>query len=146
MRLQMTGDVISTQRVVSVAADGTAQVESKDVSGTMRTSAFGKSQTSKAPMETTIYTVTKRGRVLRYREVNPPREPGEVTPPAAGTSEQSDPLKALFGLNFPARDLQPGDTWNDENTVEIGGGKSVVVKIASRFVEMTRFRGDYRRL
>jgi hypothetical protein len=143
MRMQMTADVLSTQRVLNVGADGTAQVESKDVSGTMRSTAFGRTQTTRAPKETTIYTVSNRGRVLRYRELRPtrPRTPDEDPSRGEGKSSQSDPLKALFGLNFPARDLKPGDTWNDENKVETGGGKSVVVKIASRFVELTRFRG-----
>jgi hypothetical protein len=152
MKMQMTVDVLSTQRVLSVAPNGTAQIESKNLSGTMRMTNSGKTETSKVPPERTIYTLTDRGRLLRYRDLATNGKAGDATSErsapggsaadgAATGLENTDQLKALYGLNFPARDLKPGDTWNAESKVDIGSGQSVLVKIASRFLALTSFQG-----
>jgi len=154
MRMQMRVDVLSRQRVLSVTPGGTAQVESRNLSGSTRITAMGKTQTTKAEPEVTIFTLTDRGRVIRYREVPtgrargapPPEAPVDPVLGAAPVGEgtgfgDSDPLKALYGLNFPERDLKPGDTWTAQSPVEMAPGRKVVIRIASRFVGMTRFRG-----
>jgi hypothetical protein len=153
MRMQMRVDVISRQRVLSVSPTGTAQIESRNLSGTTRMTAMGKTQTTKADPEVTVYTLTDRGRVIRYREV-PTRRAAGATPDtvidpvlgaAPGSGEgafgDSDPLKALYGLNFPDRDLKPGDVWTAQSPVEVASGRKVVIRISSRFVGMTRYRG-----
>jgi hypothetical protein len=151
MKMQMSVDVLSTQRVLSVAPNGTAQIESRNLSGTMRMTTSGKTETSKVPAEKTIYTLTDRGRLLRYRDLATEKKAadGATQPGGAGSAdgagaagtENTDPLKALYGLNFPARDLKPGETWNAESKVDIGPGRSVVVKIASRFLAVITFQG-----
>lgn len=154
MRMQMRVEVLSRQRVLSVAPTGTAQIESRNLSGATRMTAMGKTQTTPASPETTIFTLTDRGRVIRYREVsNPASRPGAVpaspVDPVLGAAPEgetggfgdSDPLKALYGLNFPDRDLKPGDTWKANTPVEMAPGRSVLIRIASRFVGMTRHRG-----
>lgn len=144
IKMQMTVDVLSTQRVLSVSPDGTAQIEAKNASGSTRMTVSGKTETSKVPPEKTIYTLTDRGRLLRYREQG--ARTAAASPPAGPEAggvgmDNTDPLKALYGLNFPARDLKPGETWNAESKVDIGPGQSVMVKIASRFLAMTTFQG-----
>jgi hypothetical protein len=145
LRMQMRVDVISTQRVLSVSSNGTAQIESRNVSGTNRVMSMGKTQSSKAQPETTVYTLTDRGRVLRYRETPPPRQGGAAAT-ADGDAEgasfpESDPLKALYGLNFPEKDLQPGESWSTSSEVEIARGRSVVIKIRSTFAGLVSHRG-----
>lgn len=146
MRLQMRVDVISIQRVLSVAPDGTARIESRNLSGTSRVTSMGKTETTQAPPERTVYTLTDRGRVLRYRELPDPKVRAKADRqaregPNPSPFEESDPFKALYGLNFPDRDLKPGESWSTQSEVEVGPGRTVVIKIASRFLGLVTFRG-----
>src|SRR5262245_53124587 len=100
MKMQMSVDVVSTQRVLSVAPNGTAQIESKNLSGTMRMTTSGKTETSKVPAEKTVYTLTDRGRLLRYRDLSTGGKPadGPAGPGGSGAAsgavgtDNTDPL------------------------------------------------------
>lgn len=120
-----------TQRVRSVSG-GVVTLEIRDlpVSGTM--TSMGRTEKYTREATTSIVRLTQRGRFLS-RKSSTDAKKGE------GPST-TDGLDALYGLNFPDRDLKPGDTWEDTLTVGTGAAAQKV-RVKSRYVGPVSFRG-----
>jgi hypothetical protein len=119
-----------TQRVRSVAG-GVVTLEIVDVpvSGTM--TAMGRTERYKQSTTRSLVKLTERGRFVSRKTLSGDEEKG---------SSPTDSLDALYGLNFPERDLKPGDTWEDTFTLGQASAPQTV-KVRSRYVGPVVFRG-----
>jgi hypothetical protein len=140
MKMQFSIDMHTVQKVVSVSRSGVADLESTNTTGTMKMTAMGKTSSSKSPREVSRLKLTDRGKLLAYK-TKTDGEPAAAAAESPTGFDQADPMRALAGLNFPDRDLQPGDTWATESKVDLGNGQSMVMKIASRFVALVDYKG-----
>lgn len=138
MKMQFSMDMQTIQKVVGVSRSGVADLVWTNTSATMKMTAMGKTSSNKIPPEVSRLKLTDRGKLLSYK-TKPNGEPAATEAPVG--FDQADPMRALAGLNFPDRDLQPGDTWATESKVDLGNGQSMVMKIASRFVALVDYKG-----
>jgi hypothetical protein len=119
-----------TQKVRSVA-DGVATIEVREtpVSGSIK--AMGQSESLSQKPTTSVLKLTERGRLVSRKSGK-----GASTAGPGGFPG----MDVLYGLNFPDRDLKPGDTWED--TINTGEGEDAQsVKISGRYVGRELFRG-----
>jgi hypothetical protein len=139
VKMQFTMDMRMVQKVLTVSKSGIADQEWTTTQGTMKMTAAGRTNSSKMEREVSRLKLTDRGKLLSYHTLG-----GDAAPAASAGPvgfDQADPMRALAGLNFPDRDVKPGDTWASESKVDLGGGQSRVMKIASRFVGLARYKG-----
>jgi hypothetical protein len=143
VKMQFSLELKTVQKVLSLSRSGVADLEWTNSAGTMKMTAMGRSNSSKLPREVTRLKLTDRGKLLSYRAQPASGGQAPVAAPAGGPigMEGADPMRALAGLNFPDRDLKPGDTWAAESKVDMGNGQSVVMKIASKFEALTSYKG-----
>jgi hypothetical protein len=130
MKMQFRSGVRQTQRVRSVSGGiATLDVTETALSGKMVVG--GKTEPMLPPPVRSLVKLTERGRFIsRLPLTGPPGESGVGIEGADVT----------FGLNFPARDLKPGDTWQD--TFEVGEGtERKRVHGAWKYESRERFRG-----
>jgi hypothetical protein len=117
------------QRVRSLAG-GVATLEVLEAPVKSVTIAAGQTNTSKGSSTRSLVKITDRGRFLGREHVG-------------GEEQQSDPMDgvdALYGLNFPARDVKPGDTWTD--VIPVGEGNDArKVTVTTRYVGKETVRG-----
>ena len=76
--------------------------------------------------------MTERGKVLSRKAI------GESADADADSGIEG--TDALYGLNFPDRDLKPGDSWEDAVSVGVEG-EARKVRMSTRFVRWETFRG-----
>jgi len=128
---QFRSVVLQTMRVRSVEGDVvTLEVAENMVSGTATT--LGQTEPYRQPATTSVVKMTLRGRFISRSLLKP-----------VGEAPQSGPLQAadaLHGLNFPARDLKPGDAWEDTVMVP-GAAGTQQVRLRSRYLGRATFRG-----
>jgi hypothetical protein len=109
------------QKVRSVSGGiVTLDVSEQPVSGSMTVDG----RTERMPPEAaTRYTVrmTQRGKFLSRTDGS-----GGAGSGLGGTGTPLDTIDVLHGLNFPNRDVKPGDTWSDTLTVGPPGEKQKV--------------------
>jgi hypothetical protein len=137
MKMQFSMDMRTIQKVVGISRSGVADLEWTNTTGTMKMTAMGRTTANKTPREVSRLKLTDRGKLLSYKT----KTDGEPAAEAPAGFDQADPMRALAGLNFPDRDLRPGDTWATESKVDLGNGQSMVMKIASRFVALVDYKG-----
>ena len=112
MKMQFRMSVKQTQRVRTVSGGvATLDVVETPLSGKMMSG--GKTETMKKPPTRYQIRVTERGRFVSRKDLSP----ADDEEGGSGV----DGADALFGLNFPDRDLKPGDTWEDTLSVPSGG-------------------------
>ena len=112
MKMQFRMSVKQTQRVRAVSGGvATLDVVETPISGKMMSG--GKTEAMKKPPTRYQIRVTERGRFVSRKDLGPAND-------EEGGSGM-DGADALFGLNFPDRDLKPGDTWEDTLSVPSGG-------------------------
>ena len=117
------------QRVRSVAG-GVATLEITDVPVSSSVEGLGRRDNSLGKPTKSLVRVTERGRFLSRKSLS-------GGPDGGSGLEGAD---ALYGLNFPDRDLKPGDTWED--TIPVGtGAEAQQVRMTCRFVGRENFRG-----
>ena len=130
-RMQFRTSGKQLQRVQSIS-DGVVSLEVTDLPGTSTVSSGGQTQSSRGTSSKTLIRLTERGKFISRKSLTSGSE-------QAGAS-QLDGLDAVFGLNFPARDLKPGDTWDD--TLTIGEGlRAKKVHVTWKYVSREAFRG-----
>ncbi|HEU4753817.1 MAG TPA: hypothetical protein VFU47_11975, partial [Armatimonadota bacterium] len=108
----------------------TLEITETPVSGSM-TSAGQTEAMPKAPTRTLV-RITERGRFIDRKD---------LTKDAGGSAGSPlDGTDVLYGLNFPARDLKPGDTWEDTLTVGTRG-QTQKVHVTWKYLGKEQFRG-----
>ncbi len=128
MSFRSTGTQLETVR--SVAA-GVVTLEITDLPATMTMSAGDQARSTRRTASRSVVRMTDRGRFLSRKS---------LTPSADGGGGDMDSLDALFGLNFPERDLKPGDTWED--TLSVGeGARAKQVHVTWKYLARVTFRG-----
>jgi len=110
VKMQFRNGVRQTQRVRSVSG-GVATLDVTETALSGKMTAAGKTETMIPPPNRSLVKITERGRFISRKPID--GAPGD----GAVGIEGAD---VTFGLNFPARDLKPGDTWKD--TIEVGEG------------------------
>jgi hypothetical protein len=131
VKMQFRAAMRQTQRVRSVGG-GMVTLEIKETPVSGKVTAFGQTEPYNQPARTVLVKLTERGRVVSRKEVSK----------ASSTSAVSgmDGTDALYGLNFPDRDLKPGDTWED--TLTLGKeGSPQPVRMSSKYLGRAVFRG-----
>lgn len=119
------------QRVRSVAGGvATLEVLEAPISSTVTVAG----RTEKNPEEPTrsIVKITERGRFINRKQLGRNAE-----------MEGGSPLEgadALYGLNFPARNIKPGESWTDTLTVG-SGAEARKVTVTTKYVKREKFRG-----
>jgi hypothetical protein len=162
MKMQFTLDAHAVQKVLSVSRTGVAEIEFVNTAGTMKTTSQGRTSTSPVAREVARMKLTERGKLLSYHTQPSGEEAASIATsraPAGGPRlgadpaasdvvggagaelRQADPLRALAGLNFPDRDLKPGDHWRSESRIDLGNGRTMVMRIASRFLSVIDYKG-----
>lgn len=131
MKMQFRVKMVQVQRVRSVSG-GVATLEITETPVSGQTIAMGRTEPYKKTPSKSQVRLTLRGRVVGRKELGT-REP-------EAPSGELDPTDALYGLDFPDRDLKPGDTWSD--TINSGSGaRAQKVQLQGKFVGWTSFRG-----
>lgn len=119
------------QRVLSVSG-GVVTLEVTDTPTSSTATALGRTQAGDRTPTRSLVKMTERGRFISRKPLGT----------KARTEETSglDAADALYGLNFPDRDIQPGDTWED--SIELGDEMNPrKVQMTCRFVGRETFRG-----
>jgi hypothetical protein len=132
MKAQFRMSLRQTQRVVSVSG-GIVTLEITDVplSGKMIAGGRTESYGSRTPTRYLV-RMTERGRFLSRKALTAEESSAQMS--------GMDGADALYGLNFPNRDLKAGDVWED--TVTVGTGASLrKVHMRCRYVGRETFRG-----
>lgn len=121
LKMQFRVSIKQTLRVLSVAGGVvTLEVTDKPLAGKM--TAMGRTQDYDRTTTKSVVRITQRGKFLSRKEVPAPGTPAFAVEAEAGAPDEMDGADALFGLNFPDRDLKPGDTWRD--TITVGSRES----------------------
>jgi len=131
MKMQFRLTSRQAQRVVSVRG-GVVTLMVTEVPLSGRMIALGRSQEYRRPPSKTEVKLTERGRFISRKTIGEEEEQ-EAGPPGL------DATDALYGLNFPDRELKPGDSWEDHITV---GSAEAPMKVNVR----TRYAGRQRML
>jgi hypothetical protein len=131
LKTQFRMTVKQSQRVRSVAGGVmTLEVTDTPVSGSMNVA--GSSEAVPKTPTKTLVRMTERGRFLGKKTL--------TRDPEAGAASPLDGTDVLYGLNFPNRDIKPGDTWQD--TINVGTAeKPQRVQVTWRYVGKEAFRG-----
>lgn len=90
----------------------------------------GQTDRTLEPPTRSLIRMTDRGRFLSRQRLG------------GGQAEEDSPLDgadALYGLNFPARDLKPGESWSE--TLTVGKTSPRRVTVTTRYVKKETFRG-----
>lgn len=129
-RMQFRTSSKQVQRVQYVSG-GVVSLEVTDLPGTYTMSSGGQTQSSKGTATKTLIRLTERGKFISRKSLSGGSE-------QAGAS-QLDGLDAVFGLNFPAHDIKPGDTWDD--TITVGEGlRAKKVHVTWKYLSRETFR------
>jgi hypothetical protein len=129
MQFRSTGKQV--ERVQSVGG-GVVALEVTDLPGTSTVNSGGRSETTKGTATKSLIRMTERGKFLSRKNLSARGE--------TGGSGQLEGLDAVFGLNFPERDLKPGDTWED--TITAGeGSNGQKVHVTWKYLSRETFRG-----
>jgi hypothetical protein len=119
-----------TQRVRSISG-GVVTLDITDTPVSGSTTTAGQSEgIGKAPTRSLV-KMTERGKFLSRK----PLSKGEDSSPSP-----LDGTDVLYGLNFPARDLKPGDTWSETLTVGTAGSTQKV-NVTWKYLGKQQFRG-----
>lgn len=110
MQFRMTARQVQKVRSVSGGTVVLDVVETT-LSGKMTTG--GKTETMQRTPTRSVVRLTSRGRFLDRK--------GQDAEGEAGGASGMEGADVLFGLNFPDRDLKPGDTWQDTFEIRSGG-------------------------
>jgi hypothetical protein len=130
-KMQFRVSIKQSQRVASVSG-GIVTLEITETPLSGRMTAMGKTQSYPRTATRSVVKMTERGRFISRKSLS-----GEGADSGAPGMQAVD---AIYGLNFPDRDLKPGDTWED--TVTIGEKESAQkVHVTSRFAGREVFRG-----
>jgi hypothetical protein len=129
MQFRSTGKQL--ERVQSLGG-GVVALEVTDLPGTYTVNSAGQTQTTKGTTSKSLIRMTERGKFLSRRSLGARGE--------AGGAGQLQGLDAVFGLNFPERDLKPGDTWEDTITAGEGTG-GAKVHVTWKYLSRETFRG-----
>jgi hypothetical protein len=130
LKAQFRTTVRQSQRVRSVRAGVvTLEVTETTVSGYM--TASGQREAMKRTPTKSLVRLTEGGRFISRQTLTP----GEKDTPSA-----LDGTDILYGLNFPDRDLKPGDTWEDTRTVG-SGEQASKVHVTWKYAGRHLFRG-----
>ncbi len=132
MKAQFRMSLRQTQRVVSVSG-GIVSLEITDVPISGKMIAMGRTESydNRTPTRYLV-RMTPRGRFISRKTVS-----GDDSSSQVSGMEGAD---ALYGLNFPERDLKPGDTWEDTLTVGDPAYRKKV-RMSCRYVGRETFRG-----
>lgn len=115
---------------VRAVANGVASLEVADTPVSGVTITAGRREEARSTPGRSLIRITERGRFLSRKRL-------------AGDDDSGTPLDgvdALYGLNFPARDLKPGDSWTDVITVGTGAQQRKVT-VTTRYVKKETFAG-----
>ncbi len=139
LKMQFRVSIKQTARVLSVKGGVvTLQVTDTPISGKMM--AMGESQALDRPPTRAVVRLTERGKFLSRKEIPSGGAMEAELELAGGPGDDMAAAEALFGLNFPDRDLKPGDTWQD--TLTVGPRESPLkVTMTGRYVGHETFRG-----
>lgn len=130
MKMQFRSGVRQTQRVRSVSG-GVATLDVMETALSGKMVMGGKTEPMVPPPNRSLVRMTERGRFIS-------RQPLTGVPGEGGVGIEG--ADVTFGLNFPARDLKPGDTWQD--TFEVGEGtERKRVHGAWKYEAREKFRG-----
>ena len=119
------------QRVRSVSG-GVATLEVTEIPQSNVTITDGQTERSKEPPTRSLVKLTDRGRFLSRQRLG-----------GGGDLESGSPLEgadALYGLNFPARDLKPGESWTDTIPID-SGAVPRKVNVTTKYVKKETIRG-----
>jgi hypothetical protein len=131
VKMQFRAAIRQTLRVRSVIG-GVATLEIKETPISGKVTAFGQTEPYNQPTRTLLVKLTERGRVISRKEISKSSDNSTV--------QGMDGTDALYGLNFPDRELKPGDSWED--TLTLGEqGASQAVRMASKYLGRAVFRG-----
>lgn len=139
LKMQFRVSLKQNLKVVSVNGGVvTLHVTDTPISGKM--TAMGQSQPFDRPPTRAIVRLTERGKFLSRKEIPSGGAQEADLEMAGGPGDEMAAAEALFGLNFPDRDLKPGDTWQD--TLTVGPRESPLkVSMTGRYVGRETFRG-----
>lgn len=129
MQFRMKASQAQKVRVVS-GTEVVLDVVETTLSG--KTTIGGKTEAMQRTPTRSVVRMTPRGRFLERK--------GQESSGEEGGSSGIEGADVLFGLNFPDRDLKPGDTWQD--TFEIGKkGQIRRVRATWKYVAREVFQG-----
>jgi hypothetical protein len=106
-RMQFRMNARQLQRVRSVSG-GVVVLDVVETTLSGKMTLGGKTEAMPRTPNRSVVRMTARGRFLERKGSNEADEAGE-----AGGAAGVEGADVLFGLNFPDRDLKPGDTWQD---------------------------------
>lgn len=123
-RFQQTGTIVHQEKVLSVQSDGTIELESSNVSGSIKSTVEGEENTHDAPKNRSTQKMTPQGKVTEASRDKGAEEPTPEEMMAEGPGPSpSDLFDASLLLVFPDRDLDAGDKWNETFEVNLGEGE-----------------------
>lgn len=103
-RMQFRMTARQVQRVRSISG-GTVVLEVVETTLSGKMTMGGKTEPMERAPNRSVVRMTERGRFLDRK--------GQGDPAEEGGASGIDGADVLFGLNFPDRDLKPGDSWQD---------------------------------
>jgi hypothetical protein len=131
MKVQFRASLRQTQRVRSVNG-GVVTLDITDLPTSGSVTSMGRTEPYDRSPSRSVVRLSERGRFISRKST----DAGEASMLAGGM----DGADALYGLNFPARDLKPGDTWED--TLALGEPAAAVkVRMVGKYVGRETFRG-----
>jgi hypothetical protein len=116
-------------RVRSVSG-GIVTLEVVDVPVSSSTTTAGKTTKGEESPSRSLIKMTERGRFISRKDLSA----------QADTDTSLDGVDALYGLNFPARDIKPGESWTDTLTIRsLGVPRKVTV--TTKYAGRQKLRG-----
>ena len=130
LKAQFRTTMRQSQRVRSVK-NGVVTLEVTDTTVSGRMTASGRTEPMKREPSKSLVRLTEQGKFLNRQSLTPGEQ--ETPSPLDGTD-------VLYGLNFPDRDLKPGDTWEATRTTGTGPTASKV-HVVWKYAGRQPFRG-----
>lgn len=139
LKMQFRVSLKQTLRVLSVSG-GVVTLEVIDTPLAGKMTAMGRTQDYDRRPTKSVVRITQRGKFLSRKEIPAPGAEAAAAEIEAGGADEMDGADALFGLNFPDRDLKPGDTW--QGTLTVGARENPTkVLMTSRYVGQETVHG-----
>ncbi len=151
-RMEYQSEATYLHKIVSVAEDGTLEIETVKESGKTRIGDGERMKDLPDKPYKRIVKMTDRGKVLEEREF----ENGEVKEEETEedeeipiTSKRYEPTRwldkiyetAVHNIAFPEQSIKVGDTWHEQVTEQMTPNCKAPINIASRFKEIVKLDG-----
>lgn len=147
-RMEYQSEATYLHKIVSVADDGTLEIEMTKESGKARVGSGEQMKDLPDRPYKRVVKMTDRGKVLEERvfeDEEEKKEGGEEDDPQV----RYDPMRwldelfetAVHNIAFPERAIKVGDTWQEQVTQQMTPNCKVTITINSRFKEVVKLDG-----